>query len=223
MESEAPISFFIPEAKAPALGGEWRQRDKGGIEGMGKRVMDMAGHRYGRLTVIGRGEDRVYPSGRRLPRWRCVCDCGASVTVVGQDLRSGHTSSCGCLRRERAAETNRQRTGEAHPMFGRTGEANPAWKGNAVTYHSAHERVRRAKGSASLHECQSCYGSSDRMEWAYVGHCLSERFEKGSGWYCAGAHLDCYTSLCKFPCHAEQEQALRAAYAAAASPLPMPR
>ena len=39
-------------------------------------------------------------------RWfaYCLCDCGAYVTVSYESLRSGHTQSCGCLRRERAAD-----------------------------------------------------------------------------------------------------------------------
>ena len=38
--------------------------------------------------------------------WLCRCKCGNVVTVRGEDLRSGHTTSCGCYKRERAAETH---------------------------------------------------------------------------------------------------------------------
>ena len=30
--------------------------------------------------------------------WKCKCDCGAFTQVINQDLFSGHTQSCGCLR-----------------------------------------------------------------------------------------------------------------------------
>lgn len=57
---------------------------------------DLAGKRFGRLTVESR--DRS-DNGRRA-RWVCSCSCGSKAIVLGESLRSGATSSCGCLRRE---------------------------------------------------------------------------------------------------------------------------
>jgi hypothetical protein len=34
--------------------------------------------------------------------WICTCDCGASVTVCGGNLRNGSIKSCGCLKAEHA-------------------------------------------------------------------------------------------------------------------------
>lgn len=31
--------------------------------------------------------------------WKCLCDCGAEVSIKGGNLRSGNTLSCGCRRR----------------------------------------------------------------------------------------------------------------------------
>lgn len=67
---------------------------------MGKFV-DLTGRRYGRLVVIERSG--LAPSGHAL--WHCMCDCGRYHIVSSNQLRSG-TKSCGCLRRERASETN---------------------------------------------------------------------------------------------------------------------
>lgn len=61
------------------------------------RVFDMAGLRIGRLLVLRRaGSD-----GRGLATWECACDCGSTGIVRGADLRSRHTTSCGCLFNER--------------------------------------------------------------------------------------------------------------------------
>lgn len=38
---------------------------------------------------------------RRHAIWNCRCDCGVLRVVIGCDLRSGHTASCGCFRKER--------------------------------------------------------------------------------------------------------------------------
>jgi group I intron endonuclease len=52
---------------------------------------------FGRLTVISLVE--VKENGIRL--WLCSCKCGGTATVMQDNLRSGNTSSCGCLRLER--------------------------------------------------------------------------------------------------------------------------
>lgn len=62
---------------------------------MGK-VIDLAGQKYGRLTVLERQPNTK--TGKAV--WRCLCDCGAFTSVQSDKLKSGHTSSCGCLQRE---------------------------------------------------------------------------------------------------------------------------
>lgn len=56
----------------------------------------MTGKRIGRLVVVGRAEN----SSQGQARWLCVCDCGNTNIVKGQDLRSGKTISCGCYKIE---------------------------------------------------------------------------------------------------------------------------
>jgi hypothetical protein len=82
------------------------------------KLIDMTGQRFGRLTVIERGEDyfretyRPYmknPVVKRISRWRCRCDCGGEATVMRCNLVNGATRSCGCLRRERMREMARKK------------------------------------------------------------------------------------------------------------------
>ena len=58
--------------------------------------MDLTGRRFGRLTVVGEAEKTK--NGKRY--WLCRCDCGRECWVEGYHLKSGHTKSCGCYRRE---------------------------------------------------------------------------------------------------------------------------
>lgn len=60
---------------------------------MGKRI-DLTGQRFGRLVVEGfAGTDK-----KRNVLWSCKCDCGQRRVVTGNNLKSGHTKSCGCSR-----------------------------------------------------------------------------------------------------------------------------
>ena len=68
-----------------------------------RRLIDLTGKRFGRLTVKGRN-----PKNTRFkhPRWDCICDCGNVAVIQGEKLRNGETKSCGCLQREIAIMAN---------------------------------------------------------------------------------------------------------------------
>lgn len=60
------------------------------------RLNDLTGKRFGRLTVIQRGE----ALGRKGVYWLCLCDCGNKCTILGNALVTSHTTSCGCYSKE---------------------------------------------------------------------------------------------------------------------------
>lgn len=49
------------------------------------------------LTIIGKAGVHKKPCGTTESMWLCVCDCGRKTTVLGHNLKSGNTKSCGCL------------------------------------------------------------------------------------------------------------------------------
>jgi hypothetical protein len=56
-------------------------------------LKDLTGQIFERLTVIKRhGKD-----GRGEALWLCKCECGNETIVLGSNLRTKHTRSCGCL------------------------------------------------------------------------------------------------------------------------------
>lgn len=69
--------------------------------------IDETGKQYGKLTVLYRAENNS--SGRAM--WHCRCECGNELDVLGKSLRNGNTKSCGCLQKQRAAESNMKRSG----------------------------------------------------------------------------------------------------------------
>ena len=61
------------------------------------KLIDLTGLRVGKLIVISRDGSEETARGK-MPYWACRCDCGWTTRVAGNDLRRGHTLSCGCLR-----------------------------------------------------------------------------------------------------------------------------
>lgn len=64
------------------------------------KLVDRTGLQYTRLKVNTRAPNR----GKRTT-WNCTCTCGNDIVVLGQNLASGDTKSCGCLRRVRRERT----------------------------------------------------------------------------------------------------------------------
>ena len=62
---------------------------------MSKRTEDLTGQKFGRLTVLSFSEYI-----KRRAHWNCLCDCGNEKVIRGSSLKSGHTTSCGCLDRK---------------------------------------------------------------------------------------------------------------------------
>ena len=69
-------------------------------------VKDEIGNKYGHLTVIARAGSSE--GGQAM--WECECDCAAKthIIVLGNNLRRGHTQSCGCDRRSHGELTVEQ-------------------------------------------------------------------------------------------------------------------
>ena len=62
---------------------------------MDKRIKNIVGQKFGRLTVI-----KYLYSKKHKPYWLCQCDCGNEYVACSGALRDGNTRSCGCLAKE---------------------------------------------------------------------------------------------------------------------------
>lgn len=74
--------------------------------------IDLTGQRFGRLTVVG-----VHDIRNQQVRWLCRCDCGGEAIANSAHLRSGHTRSCGCIRREMTACLNQSHGMSRKPEY----------------------------------------------------------------------------------------------------------
>lgn len=62
------------------------------------------GNKYDRLTVVEKTLDKS--GGHYL--YRCLCECGNTVIVRDNSLKSGHTKSCGCLSKSSEPHTKHE-------------------------------------------------------------------------------------------------------------------
>lgn len=58
------------------------------------KFSSLLGKRFGKLTVLNLCRSKT-KYGQSI--WHCICDCGNQKDVVGVNLVSGNTKSCGCL------------------------------------------------------------------------------------------------------------------------------
>ena len=63
--------------------------------------INLIGMKFGLLTVL---EDLGSDNEKQNHYWKCQCDCGNITVVSTGDLKSGHTKSCGCMRKSSYGE-----------------------------------------------------------------------------------------------------------------------
>lgn len=95
-----------------------------------KKVKDLTGKKFSKLTVIKQAKSHLTPSGQTKICWECVCDCGNPDIVIIQSgkLINGHTKSCGCLQKESIAKFNK--TKKKYNTYDLSGEYGIGYSSN---------------------------------------------------------------------------------------------
>lgn len=141
---------------------------------MGTRI-DETGNRYGRLLVL-----EYACTVRKKAVWKCKCDCGNEVLVIGQDMRTGHTNSCGCLQKDFVVKKNRK-YGIDYPTR---------------LYHSWHSMIARCEnprtnyycnyGGRGISVCEEWHDFETFAEWAlnngYSDNLTIDRIDNDGGY-----------------------------------------
>jgi len=78
------------------------------------KALDLTGQMFGRLIVEQRDGKQ---NGHRIWRCRCTCTAATVVYIPVSHLRSGNTTSCGCVKREGARERARKHDGYGSPEY----------------------------------------------------------------------------------------------------------
>lgn len=88
-----------------------------------ERCEDLAGRRFGRLTVLRKAHSN------RGTVWECRCDCGNTVLKPAKHLLGGTAKSCGCITAERCEDLTGRRFGRL-TVLGRS--TKPSVRGDVL-------------------------------------------------------------------------------------------
>lgn len=61
---------------------------------------NLIGMKFGKLLVVKQAPDYITTKNQHYTCWQCQCDCGNIINVYQSKLTSGHTTSCGCFRKQ---------------------------------------------------------------------------------------------------------------------------
>lgn len=92
------------------------------------KFIDLSKKRYGKLVVLERAENRG-----KHTMWKCKCDCGNYTITGSNELTTGITKSCGCLKFERRNSTHNLSKTRLYRIWSKMKdrclrENNPAYK-----------------------------------------------------------------------------------------------
>lgn len=119
---------------------------------MQKTFVDLTGRKFGTLTAMRLAGSRVVGNqGKRFLVWACKCDCGKSVDVIGNKLKTGHVKSCGCATRQMVSAT-KTRHGENNRVTGMSPEYR-AWYAMKTRCGNPKQGSWRSYGGRGIKVC----------------------------------------------------------------------
>src|SRR5699024_7767842 len=125
---------------------------------MVKKTIDLTGQKFGRLVVV----DREGSNKHKKAIWLCRCECGNTTVVVGSDLRSGHTKSCGCLENE-----NRVRGANTKHGFSHKERLYKTWENMKNRCNTTSSSDFENYGGRGIKICKPWYDYAIFRKWAY--------------------------------------------------------
>ena len=150
-----------------------------------RRLEDLTGLKFGKLTVLERADDAIHPSGKRSVRWICQCECGNICTIYAESLKSGGAQSCGCLKQELATIQMTTHNGTNERLY-------LVWMAMLNRCTNQNDDHYKYYGGRGIKVCDEWKDYVAFRQWAYnsgynsdapYGDCTIERYDK-DGDYC---------------------------------------
>lgn len=121
--------------------------------------VDLTGQRFGRLTVIHVAANKTNTGNYQ---WICCCDCGAEITATSNNLRNGHTKSCGCFEKERISEVQTTH-GQSHKRL------YNVWTNMKQRCYNPRNKYYKDYGGRGIQVCEEWRHDYQAFhDWAYA-------------------------------------------------------
>ena len=125
------------------------------------RHIELTGAKFGKLTVLKKAGINKH----RQTIWQCICDCGENTKTTTYYLRSGHTTSCGCVQKNMLGNNTRK-----HGMSG------------TKTYSVWQHMLRRCLDSKDkCYESYAARGITVCKRWLTFENFLADMGERPAG------------------------------------------
>ncbi len=105
------------------------------------RRSNIVGLKFGRLLV-----ESFAGIKHKMTTWLCVCDCGNKCVTTVTKLKSGHTSSCGCLQKELISIRAKTHGCSTLPEY-------KAWKGMKTRCYNTNRKSYKDYGGRGIKVC----------------------------------------------------------------------
>ena len=132
------------------------------------KFIDLTGQRFGMYLVVSRAGNIGSQTA-----WNCLCDCGNTRIVQGNNLKSGTSSSCGCRKIKHGQKGTR---------------LYDIWRGMKGRCYKPNHKYYARYGGRGITVCEEWKNSSKAFfEWAmangYEEHLTLDRIDNDKGYY----------------------------------------
>ena len=138
--------------------------------------VDMIGKRFGKLVVIALSEER---GSRGQLKYECLCDCGQTKIIMGEDLRRGKVKSCRCEQSRIASSANKTHGGSKERLY-------HVWQGIKNRCENENSPEYKNYGGRGIKICEEWHDYANFREFMFLkgydpnapkGECTIERID----------------------------------------------
>lgn len=123
----------------------------------GLTLEDLTGRIFGKLTVLSRNKDEQ--DGQKRTYWNCKCLCPNDdiIVVDAQNLKTGHTQSCGCYFKEQVT---------VHGQCSKNIRLYRIWRGMMARCYQEDSKSYRWYGAKGITVFKLWHTVSNFVDWA---------------------------------------------------------